>query len=70
MTTLDLLCKAYGWQGGTIHNAIEHFATMDKTAQDNIFNLYIMPNLYDINDLENVKKLSKIRISHLIIKGI
>lgn len=70
MNTLELLCKAYAWKGGTIHNVIAHFSTLDKQAQDNIFSLFIMPNLANIKDLENVTKLCKIRNSHLIIKGV
>lgn len=70
MNSLDLLCKAYNWQGGTIANVIAHFSTLDKESQDNIFTMFIMPNLANIKDLENVTKLSKIRNSHLNIKGI
>lgn len=68
--TLDLLCKAFNWQGGTIHNAIAHFSTMDKHAQDNVFSLFIMPNLSEIKDLEHVKTLSKIRTSHLVYRKV
>lgn len=69
MNILDILCKAYNWQGGTIHNAIAHFATLEKLEQDHIFNT-IMDNLSKITDLDHVKTLSKIRISHLTIKGV
>ena len=70
MYTLDLLCKAFNWQGGTIHNAIAHFATMDKQAQDNVFSLFIMPNLAKIKDLEHVKTLTKIRNANLVYQGV
>lgn len=69
MNTLEILCNAYGWQGGTIHDAIEHFKTLSMDEKDKIFNL-IMPNLFNITDLENVQELAKIRNSHLIFKGI
>lgn len=69
MDTLDILCNAYGWQGGTIHSAIAHFRVLDRTEQDKVFS-DIMRNLSNITDLENVKELSKIRTSHLTFKGV
>lgn len=65
MNTLDILLKSYNWQGGTIHQAIEHFSTLDKNQQDSVCNV-LMDNLNKITDIENVQKLLKIRNNYLI----
>jgi hypothetical protein len=35
-TTLEVFCKSVGWQGGTIHQAREHFNSSPMSEQDKI----------------------------------
>ena len=36
MSTLDILCNAFGWQGGTIHAVKAEFATSPIQVKDAI----------------------------------
>jgi hypothetical protein len=65
MNTLDILLKHFNWQGGTIHDALKHFQTIDKTMQDNICN-ELTNNLSKITDLSNTLLCMKIRNNYLV----
>lgn len=67
MNTLSILCKSYGWQGGTIHEALEHFKTLSMIEKDTICGK-LVDNMHLISDLDNVTYLMKARNSHLTIK--
>lgn len=67
MYTLDILLKHYGWQGGTIHEAKDHFKTLTLDEMDKIFN-DLMANMLNLKDLYNMLELSKIRTSYLQIE--
>lgn len=49
MTTLELFCKAFGWQGGTIHQAKQRFAIASE-AEMNHFCSLLMKELSNISD--------------------
>ena len=67
MTTLDVLLDEFNWQGGTIHAAIDHFAALTLSEQDNIMNK-LMASLNKIVDIDSVQELMRIRNRHLIIQ--
>lgn len=67
MNILDILLDEFNWQGGTIHDAIEHFTTLTLSEQDNIMNK-LMASLNKIVDIDNVQELMWIRNRNLIIQ--
>lgn len=36
-TVLELICAVAGWQGGTIHQALDHFKSLTLTEQTAIY---------------------------------
>lgn len=48
-TTLDWCCEVFGWQGGTIHQAREHFAAASTDVQDRLCTSLSM-NIRQVSD--------------------
>jgi len=59
---LELFCQYKGYQGGTIHQAIDEFAAMQSGEQDRFCNL-LMDKLDNIADLHNVQVFMQKRLS-------
>ena len=51
MTTLELFCKTFGWQGGTIHQAKQRFAIASKDEM-NRFCSQVTSHLRELTDPE------------------
>lgn len=51
MTTLELFCKCFGWQGGTIHDAKKRFAIASMPEMDR-FCSAIADQTNDITDID------------------
>jgi hypothetical protein len=65
MNTLEILLKHFNWQGGTIHDALKHFETLETDIQDKICG-ELYENLTKISDTNNVLICMKIRNNNLI----
>lgn len=48
-TTLEIVCGAFGWQGGTIHDAKKRFAVATSEEMDRICGL-LSEQISDISD--------------------
>ena len=68
-TTLEYICKFYGWQGGTIHQAHEYFDKASLQERDKICRMLI-DNMADISDLRTLQEFTNKRLNNLTIKGI
>ena len=64
MTTLEAYCKTVGWQGGTMHQARQHFAMITLQQQDSICN-YLMSKMSEISDIREVSYFTKKRLENI-----
>lgn len=66
MNVLEVLCKNFGWQGGTIYMAIAHFATLPKKEQEICYK-YLMDHVQKglVKDTEapHLKTIRKLYIA-------
>ena len=65
-TTLEIFCKRFGWNGGTIHQAKQRFAIASIKEMDN-FCGYITDNLSNISDIDTALWFTKHRLSAIKI---
>ena len=64
MNTLEICIKHFNWQGGTIHQAKNHFSKSDMPTKDKICG-EIVSHISDIDDLHNAQWFMNNRIGHL-----
>jgi len=69
MTTLDLYCAFKGWQGGTIHQALEDFRSLPLARKDDFCNT-LMANLGALTD-GFAREFTKARIDqHMTVTAV
>ena len=64
LTVLSEYCKLMSWQGGTIHQVMEHAKTCPFDELDNLCS-YLSTNevLYALVDPQNASQLNHIRVN-------
>lgn len=67
MTTLEAFCEKVGWQGGTIHQAQEHFDKSDQNERDQICG-FLIDRLSEISDPRGVAWFTTRRLELLGIE--
>lgn len=61
LSTLELVCKGFGWQGGTIHQAKADFLKANQKMQDHICGL-LVDNIHNITDPQTASWFTRARI--------
>ena len=64
INTLELYCKFKGWNGGTIHQAMEDFSSLTKAEQDKFCGI-LVDTMLENTDINGVSWFMENRISHL-----
>lgn len=64
MNVLDIYCKFKGWQGGTIHQAMEDFQTLDIKEKDKLCGM-LVDNLMSLTDPINARWFMSQRLRSL-----
>ena len=59
-TALEVYCTAVGWDGGTIHQAFQHFSSLNKKERDRVCGI-LSDSSHEISDLITVKEFMRKR---------